>query len=287
MTLLAVPNISEGRDPYVIAACIEAARSAGATLLDAHTDAVHNRTVLTLAGDEGALIGGCVELARAAGAIDLRTHRGVHPRLGGLDVCPIVCHGDAHPHQAATAARTCGRRIGEEVGVPVFLYGWAATRPETRELPSLRKGGLEALAQRIAYGLAPDAGPAEVDPGLGVVCVGARGPLIAFNVWIESSPAEAKVIASRVRSGTVRALGLALEEGVTQVSMNLIDPEDTGVEAAFDVVADQAGAMGVRIRATELVGLVERRFLPNPETTAARLLLEPGRTVEEALERVT
>lgn len=286
MTLLAVPNISEGRDPARIAACMAAVVSAGAHLLDVHTDAVHNRSVLTIAAPQEVLINASVELAHAATQIDLRLHDGVHPRLGGLDVCPFVPHGDTAMDEAIAAARSAAVLIGAEVGLPVFLYDQAATRTETAALPLLRRGGLSSLAARMETGLIPDAGPLSVDPARGVVCVGARGPLIAFNVWARASLKEAKELAARARSSTVRALGLEISRGVCQVSMNLIDPATRGIADAFEAVAKAADAAGIRITATEVVGLVEARFLPGPETTATRLLMEPGRSVEEALELV-
>lgn len=286
MTLLAVPNISEGRDSARIAACTSAVVSAGAHLLDVHTDPVHNRSVLTIAAPQQPLIHACVELARAATQIDLRLHDGVHPRLGGLDVCPFVPHGDTMMDEAIGAARSTADRIGAEAGLPVFLYDRAATRTETAALPLLRRGGLGSLAARMEAGLVPDAGPRSVDPARGVVCVGARGPLIALNVWVRASLKEAKELAARARSSTVRALGLEISHGVCQVSMNLIDPATTGIEEAFEAVAKAADAAGIRITDTEIVGLVESRFLPGPETTATRLLMEPGRSVEEALKLV-
>lgn len=284
MTLLAVPNVSEGRDPARIAACTDAVTSAGAQLLDVHTDRVHNRTVFTLAGSPHPLIAACVGLAHAATAIDLRLHEGVHPRLGGLDVCPFVPHGATTIEEAIAAARSAARRIGAEVQLPVFLYEKAALRGETATLPGLRRGGIARLAARMEAGLEPDAGPSSIDPSNGVVCVGARGPLIAFNVWLDAALEEARSIAARVRSKSVRTLGLQIAEGVSQVSMNLIDPAATGIEEAFLSVAAAADAARVQIRATEIVGLVEARFLPAPETTAARLLMEPSRSVEDALE---
>lgn len=286
MTLLAVPNISEGRDAALITRCREAVEQAGAAVLDVHTDEVHNRSVLTITADGAALGEACVQLAMATSAIDLRDHRGVHPRLGGLDVCPFVPHRGTTMDDAIDAARRAAARIGDEAHLPVFLYGRATLGVDPVELPLLRRNGLEGLAQRLRGGLRPDFGPHEIDPARGVVCVGARGPLIAFNVWLDASETDARAIASEIRSPSVRALGMQMTGETAQVSMNLIEPAATGIEAAFEAVRLRAAERGLRVRATEIVGLVEERFLPGPETTVARLLLEPGRTVEEALKLV-
>lgn len=285
MTLLAIPNISEGTDQGVIMRCV-AALASTATVLDVHSDATHNRTVVTAAGDGADLIEACLGLAEATKEIDLSVHRGVHPRLGALDVCPFVPHGDTTMPEAIAAAREAARRLGDELDLPVFLYENAATRTDSKDLPGLRRGGLDDLIRRVAGGLEPDEGPRQIDPARGVVCVGARGSLIAFNVWLQAPAEEARRIAGAVRSERVRALGLEIDEEVSQVSMNLIDPESVGVAEAFDAVSAAASDAGLSIRATEIVGLVEQRFLPAPDTTAARLLVEPGRSVEAALELV-
>lgn len=286
MTLLAIPNVSEGRRDDLVARFTRAAVSAGGAVLDVHSDVAHNRSVLTMAAGEDDLIEACVRLAEATMEIDLRHHHGVHPRVGGLDVCPFVPHGSTTMESAVGAARTTARRIGHELSLPVFLYGKASDRVETRDLPRLRVGGLEGLTRRVAEGLEPDAGPRRVDPTHGVVCVGARGPLIAFNVWLDASLEAAKQIAAQTRSATVRTLGLEIAAGVTQVSMNLVDPHRTNLQDAFDSVAAAAEAAGIDIRAAEIVGLVEERFLPAPDTTVARLLMEPGHSVERALKLV-
>jgi glutamate formiminotransferase len=284
MTLLAVPNVSEGRDPTRIAHLVGVTEARGARVLDIHSDASHHRSVLTLTAPVEELINACTALAVAASAIDLRTHHGVHPRLGGLDVCPIVPH-QADMKEAVEAARSLAQRIGSESALPVYLYGNAASRDASRELPDLRRGGLATLAVRARRDLPPDAGPQEVDPARGVVCVGARGPLIAFNVWLDADIDVTRELARQVRSPAVRALGLAVE-GATQVSMNLVQPVTVGIEEAFEGVRSGADVLGARVTATEIVGLVERRFLPPPDATVTRLLLEPGHCLEERLKRL-
>lgn len=283
MTLLAVPNVSEGRDEQRIAGFLKLLEALRVRVLDVHSDAGHNRSVLTLTGAPNALVAGCTALAAAASDIDLRRHEGVHPRLGGLDVCPFVPHEEVM-EGAIDAAQATASHIGREAGLPVFLYGKAATRAATRELPDLRRGGLARLTDRARSELPPDEGPREIDPARGVVCVGARGPLIAFNIWLDAGLETARALAQEVRSPFVRALGVPLGGDRTQVSMNLIDPLSVGIEEAFESVRVAAVPRGVQIIATEIVGLVERRFLPPPDATVARLLLEPGHCLEERLQ---
>ena len=250
-------------------------------MLDIHSDEVHNRSVLTATGDAEALTEAMTALARVCTEIDLTTHRGVHPRVGGLDVCPFVPH-EIDMADAIEAAIATGARIGAE-GIPVFFYGNAARRPETRELPNIRRGGLEGLIARVSDGLIPDAGPAQIDPRIGAVCVGARGPLIAFNVWLAAPASVAREIAARVREpDRIRALGLQIDGTRSQVSMNLTSPDEVGIEVAFARVEGALPA-GAEILATELVGLVADRFLPSPDAKVARLFVEPGHSLGSAL----
>ena len=289
--VLAVPNVSEGRNRQRLTAWTATVEARGTFVLDLHSDAVHNRSVLTVAGRERSIPDAMASLAAGALCVDLREHSGVHPRLGGLDVCPIVDEGigmDA----AVEIARATGRTIASEAGIPVYLYAAAATRPETRELPLLRRGGLGALQGRAAAGLTPDFGPARIDVRRGVVCVGARGPLIAFNVWLRCTVTLARAVASQVRAGggglpATRALGLPMGEGLSQVSMNLTEPAVTGIDQAFAAVSDAARRAGAAVVGTEIVGLPPERYLPDPDGRAARLLLRPGRSLESALRRLS
>jgi glutamate formiminotransferase / 5-formyltetrahydrofolate cyclo-ligase len=287
MSLITVPNVSEGRDLVLLETFTKSIHSAGARVLDVHSDAVHNRSVLTSSGADSQLIDGMTRLARACLAIDFANHRGVHPRLGPLDVCPFV-PVDSDIEHATDVARRAAPAIAEATDLPVYLYGAAAHREETRSLPGLRRGGLEELAGRAADGLVPDAGPTKIDMSRGVICVGARPPLIAFNVWLRGSGAAAEAIAARVRTRGggphgVRALGWSLSNDLAQVSMNLTAPDETGIDRAFDEVAGRAVKEHVEVVATELVGLVPDRYLPAPDKEAARLLIEPGRSLETAL----
>lgn len=288
MTLLAIPNVSEGRDADNLRTFADSVEAVGARVLDIHSDEAHNRSVFTITGEHSDLVEAVAALAVAAKSLDLRRHIGVHPRLGALDVCPFVPHDDSL-EEAVAAARVAGRVISERAGLPVYFYGAAALRRQTRELPSLRRGGLPGLIARAKRDLAPDLGPRVVDPRWGVVCVGARKPLIAFNVYIESDEETAKRIAAAVRSAGggppgIRAMGWLLAPPArAQVSMNLIDPEAAGIEAALEAVTHAASQHGVAVLATEIVGLVPERFLPDPDAKAARLLITPGRSIESAL----
>jgi glutamate formiminotransferase len=283
MPLLTIPNVSEGRDALVVSKLSAALEGAGCRVLDVHSDAAHNRSVFTATGS---LAKGAAALAsEAASIIDLRTHSGVHPRLGALDVYPVVPH-DEDMDDAVEAARAAGEEIAKHAGLPVYFYARASH--EDRSLPQIRAGGLTALVERARLGFAPDLGPRDIDPRTGVVCVGARGPLIAFNVWIRGGSDVARAIADRVRESDgglpgVRALGLELGDGLAQVSMNLTSPDETGIEAAFAAVASEAAGLDIRIDRTELVGLVPERYMPPPDAEATRLLAEPGRSLESAL----
>ena len=283
MPVLAIPNISAGTAGPELDGATTAVETAGARLLDVHSDAIHNRSVLTTSAGPEALMVAMVGLAIACRAIDLTKHRGIHPRVGALDVCPFVPH-EVPIEDAIAIAHRAGRAIADEVGVPVFFYGAASTRAETKDLPDIRRGGIEGLSLRMAQGFQPDAGPSRIDPRYGAVLVGARGTLIAFNVWLDTALPTAQAIATKVREPhRIRALGLGIEPDRCQVSMNLIAPDEVGIEEAFHRVEIEASRRGANVVATEIVGVVPERFLPKQDAKAARLLLEPGRSLESAL----
>jgi glutamate formiminotransferase len=267
-----VPNFSEGRRPEVIEAIVAALTGVpGVALLDHEMDAAHNRAVVTIAGEAGAVAEAAFRGAREArDRIDLNAHQGEHPRMGAMDVCPFVPLEGATMDLAVTTARGVGRRIGEELSVPVFLYERAATRPERVNLADVRKGQFEGLRELIGKDPArdPDFGPKHVHPTAGAVAVGARTFLIAYNVNLKSPDvAIAKAIAKKVRERDgglpkVKALGFFLEDrDVAQVSMNLTDFTVTPIRAAFDAVAAAAAAAGVEVLESELVGLTPRAAL--------------------------
>lgn len=285
--LIAVPNVSEGRRRHVIDDLSEAVVKAGARVLDVHRDAAHNRSVFTISGREEELVEAAPGLARACHVLDLTTHSGVHPRLGVLDVFPFVIL-DEEPGALIACARRAATAIWEAARIPVYLYGEAALRQETSALPDIRAGGLARLRERAGRDLPPDVGSSPIDPRYGVVCVGARPPLIAFNVWLNAPHGVAQNIAARVRSRSggspgIRALGLELDSQKSQVSLNLTSPDVTGIDDAFAQVASWAKKEGASIIGTEIVGLPLERHLPDPKREAARLLMEPGRSLESVL----
>jgi glutamate formiminotransferase len=281
--LLTIPNVSEGRDEDVIARIGEAFASTGAHRLDVHSDADHHRSVFTLAGDTQQIVSGLLAGARACVQhIDLRTERGGHPHVGALDVAPVVYLDDARRGAACAAALVAAEELGR-AGLTVLLYGLLAggrTRAE------LRVGGLARLTERIAAGhVRPDFGPRTPDPASGAVLVGARPPLVAFNVEL-AAPAtlhDARAIAALVRETGeeglpgVRALGLALHArgGVAQVSTNVEDHRRVPLARVVAAVARHAPVAGC-----ELVGLAPAAAFDGfPEDVAVR----NRRTVEDAL----
>ena len=277
-----VPNISEGRDLATIDACAQAIASAGALLAHRTSDAVHHRSVFTFFGDRAQVIAASVALARETRArIDLRTHRGAHPRMGALDVLPFVPMHGASLGDAAEVAREAARRIWERLGIPSFFYGAAATIAATgasdreRTLPFVRSGGFEGLGSRAERGFLPDVGDLALHESAGAIAVGARLPLIAFNVVLATGELEiARRIARTIRESngglrTLRALGIALENGRTQVSCNVTDPDALPLDRVVGVIARAAAREGVRVEGGELIGLIPRSAL---QIVAARRL---------------
>ncbi|MDQ2968903.1 MAG: glutamate formimidoyltransferase [Actinomycetota bacterium] len=261
LPLESVPNFSEGRDAGTIEA-LRSALSAHADVLDVHSDADHNRSVFTLVGDDSSLVEALLAgVACARDRIDLRGHEGAHPRIGAADVVPIVALGPKDRERARNCALRLADRIGAELGLPVFLYGDSA--PE-RGPAFYRHGGPEELQRRIDEGeLRPDFGPARLDERAGGVIVGARRPLIAFNVNLTTGDVEiARAIAAVVREKGggfqgVRALGLFLPRaGRAQVSMNVEDYEVAALHEIVHRVEDEARARGVEVAGAELVGLM-------------------------------
>jgi glutamate formiminotransferase len=261
LPLESVPNFSEGRDAAVIKE-IGRALAEKAELLDVHTDADHNRTVFTLVGDDRELVDALVAgIAVARNRIDLRKHQGVHPRIGAADVVPIVPIRPEDMERARAAALELARRIGAEVGLPVCLYGEVGAG---RGPAFFRRGGTEELQRRIDAGeLEPEFGPSQLDPAAGGVIVGARRPLIAFNVNLAGANVDAaREIAAVVRERDggfpgVRALGLDLPSaGRAQVSMNVEDWEASALHEIVAAIEREAAARGVEVAGAELVGLM-------------------------------
>ncbi|MEI6447636.1 MAG: hypothetical protein WCO96_07125 [Actinomycetes bacterium] len=262
--LMAVPNISCGRDPAVIEAVGRAYRDAGALLLDTHTDVDHDRSVHTLAAPQGVLAGAVAAGARlAAELIDISANTGVHPHVGALDIAPVVHLDDARRGAAVAEALVLGGLIGDAVGIPVLLYGEMASG---RKRSEIRSGGLEELSRLIGSGeLQVDFGPGRIDPRTGVTMVGSRGPMVAFNLVMDGSVTleRAREVAAAVREGGanglpgVRALGLELDQqGLVQVSANLERPWQAGIAELHSAVSALAP-----VSHGELVGLAPRSVL--------------------------
>ncbi len=288
--LLAVPNVSEGRDADVIEAIGQG--FAPARLLDLHGDTDHHRSVFTLAASPAelpeALLGGARE---AVARIDLRDHHGLHPRVGALDVMPVVYLDDGQRGAACAAVLTAAGLIGEELGVPVVLYGELATRPEHLRRSDLRAGGREGIAARLEAGeVVPDYGPPRAHPTAGAVLAAARPPLVAFNVDLDSDDLE---LAQRIAVGLresggglpgVRALGLYLpERGRAQVSTNVEDYRLTPLREVLEAVRSQAP-----VAEAELVGLAPKAaFARFPEDVSLRGFSPERHLIEYVLRGLT
>jgi glutamate formiminotransferase len=260
LPLESVPNFSEGRDRATLDA-LAGALSATARLLDVHADADHNRSVFTLVADEDDLVEALVAaIACARERIDLRQHEGAHPRVGAADVVPVVPVRPADMERAKRAALALAERVGGELDLPVFVYGELAPG---RGPAFFRAEGLEGLRRRVESGeLAPEFGPARIDERSGAVLVGARRPLIAFNVNLRGELEAAREIAAAVRERDggfpgVRALGLELPRaGLVQVSMNVEDWEAAALHDLLAAIEREAAARGAKVVGSELVGLM-------------------------------
>ncbi len=258
----AVPNFSEGRDHEKISRITGAVRAVpGVRILDLHSDPDHNRSVLTFAGEEDAVLSGAVALAKVCAAeLDLTTQSGEHPRMGVLDVLPFVPLEGATMDDAIRLAHRAGESLGY-LGLPVFFYGAAATEAHRRALPAVRRGGYEGVASRLEDpAWKPDYGPTALDPRRGAVAVGARPFLVAFNAYLDTDDVEvARTVARQVRESggglkALRALGFSVG-GKAQVSMNLTDLEETPIPVALEAVRSAAAELGASVDSTELVGL--------------------------------
>ncbi|OLC05587.1 MAG: glutamate formimidoyltransferase [Gemmatimonadetes bacterium 13_1_40CM_70_11] len=263
-----VPNFSEGRSRETIAALeAELAAVPGVALLDVQADAAHNRSVFTLVAPPDAALEAAFRAMRVArDRIDLTRHRGEHPRMGATDVVPFVPVRAVTMADCVTLARRLGERAGAELGIPVYLYARAATRPERERLPDIRKGEFEGLRERIGTDpeADPDFGPRRIHPTAGATAIGARPFLVAYNIYLDTVDlAVAKEIAKRIRTSSgglpaVQANGFAVA-GRAQVSMNLLDIDVTSPATAFAAVQAEATKRGVGILKSEVVGLIPER----------------------------
>lgn len=267
-----VMNVSEGRDAAkleAIAAEIEALPSA--FLLSCAADPDHHRSVLSFIGTPASILEAAFgAVKKAVQLIDLRTHRGVHPRIGAVDVIPFVPIRGISMQECEAIARRLGKRIAQELQVPVYLYGEAATRPERRDLSVIRKGQFEGLVQEIKVNRAkkPDFGPNSLHPTAGATMIGARRPLIAYNICLNTSDdVVARKIAARIRESGggipgVKALGFYIDsKGLSQVSMNVTEYHETSLLKIFKRVGEEARRFQTEVVCSEIVGLVPQGAL--------------------------
>ena len=264
MALLeSVPNVSEGRNASAVAAIAEAFSGAGARMLDTHVDGDHNRAVITLVGDDRGVEEGLVAgIDEARRRIDLQTHEGVHPRVGAADVVPVVPLAPADLGRAVDVALAVGSRVGDELGLPVFLYGEVGDgcRPAF-----FRRGGPGELQRRVDAGeLEPAFGPRRLDAAAGAVLLGVRAPLVAFNLELRGTLDVARDVAAAVRESSgglpgVQALGLRLGAAKIQVSTNVVDVDATPPHVMVERITAEAAARGAGVGQGELVGLLPAR----------------------------
>jgi glutamate formiminotransferase len=286
-----VPNFSEGRRKEIVDRIVYSISSVpGIKILDVEMDPDHNRSVVTFVGNKQSIQEGAFRGARAAvELIDLTKHKGEHPRMGALDVLPFVPIQGVTMEDCVGIAHSVGARIARQLKVPIFLYEAAAKKPERKNLEKVRKGQFETLREAIRTDDSryPDFGPREVHPTAGATAVGARMPLIAFNMNLRSHDlAAAKEIAKKIRTSGgglphLKALGFDLKEkGMVQVSMNLTDYTVTPISKAFDLVEAEAGAMGIEVAEGEVIGLIPldavcditARFLKLQQFSSAQIL---------------
>lgn len=289
-----VPNVSEGRNRDTIDEIVKVLREADRVkLLDVCVDPDHNRTVLTFVGTPKAVEKGALAVSRKVlDLIDMSLHRGVHPRIGAVDVVPFVPLRGATMDDAVEAAHRCGFALGKRCKVPVYFYGEAARDSRRRDLATVRRGGYEGLKDRLNDpAWAPDAGPALFNPRSGAVAVGAREPLVAFNINLSSHNLQiAKNIARSIRESGgglphVKAMGVPLKSrNIVQVSTNLTNYRITSLLMVFDKVKDMADRHGVSILESELVGLIPEEALEGVSPGYLKLSgFSPDRIIETHL----
>ena len=266
-----VPNFSEGRDQAKVQLIVDAAKSAGVTILDVETDADHHRCVLSFVGTPAACVEACFRVAKkSAELIDLNVHKGEHPRMGAVDVIPFIPVQGISIEECAKLAETLGERIGRELNIPVYLYEQAARRPERKDLANVRKGQFEALKDLIGKDEAriPDYGPNRIHPTAGAVAVGARRQIVNFNLNLDTGDMVAgKDIAKRVRAsggGLAAVRGKEIElaaRGQVQISTVLTDYQTSSMKRVLDETSRLAAEHGAKVKTTEIVGLLPRQAL--------------------------
>ncbi|MCL2671644.1 MAG: glutamate formimidoyltransferase [Clostridiales bacterium] len=288
-----IPNFSEGRNAETLQALVAVAQSVpGAALLDWSADASHNRSVFTLAGAPEAVAEAAFQLCKlAAELIDLRTHTGEHPRMGATDVIPFVPIREMDMKECIALAETLAERVSGELAIPVFLYESAARNTQRQNLSTVRKGQFEGMAKKmLSPDWAPDFGEAAPHPSAGVTAIGARMPLIAFNINLDTDNIEvANAIAKSIRGSSggykhCKAMGVTLaERNIVQVSMNMVNFEGTPLYRVFEAVRFEAARWGVRILGSEIVGLTPVKALA--DSAAYYLQLEDFEYGAQVLEQ--
>jgi glutamate formiminotransferase/formiminotetrahydrofolate cyclodeaminase len=291
-----VPNFSEGRRPEVVKAIRDAIASVkGVSILDSSSDESHNRSVITfVAPIETVVDAAFAGMREAAARIDLREHQGEHPRIGATDVVPFVPLEDSTMDDCVALAKKLGERVGKELGIPVFLYERAASRPARTNLADVRRGQFEGLRDELGTNpeREPDFGPNSIHESAGATAIGARPFLVAYNVYLgpASNLALAKTIAKQVResSGGFKAVkGLGLEvDGQAQVSMNLVDTDQTALHTVFDFITEKARAEGVEVTWSEIIGLVPEKVLFEASKSHLKLVqFTPDQVLERQVSR--
>jgi glutamate formiminotransferase / formiminotetrahydrofolate cyclodeaminase len=277
-----VPNFSEGRNRATVQSILDAvASTSDVVYLDHSMDPDHHRTVLTFCGTPEAVVETAFRAIRTAtNLIDLRNHAGVHPRVGATDVAPFIPIKGTTMEDCVRLAARLGEQVGRELEIPVFLYERAATRADHAPLEAIRRGGLAGLAFRMASdpNWAPDFGPSRLHPSAGAIAIGARPPLIAYNINLRSSEVDkARAIARTVRHSNgglphVKAIGVDLpSRRMVQVAMNLTDYQATPILTAFQAVQAEAARLGIEVAGSELIGLIPQAALQHTATTALQL----------------
>lgn len=287
-----VPNISEGTDLQKVEAIVDQVRQVeGVKLLDYSSDKDHNRSVITFLGEPEAVIEAAYRLAvKAAELIDMSKHHGGHPRMGAVDVIPLIPISDLPMEEAIEMSKSLAERIGKDANISVTLYEQSATAPHRENLADIRRGQYEEMAEKIKQPeWVPDYGPKEMNPKTGVVALGVRPPLIAYNINLATSDVSiAKDIANAIRFAKggfryCKSMGLLIEEtGRAQVSMNLVNPDYTTIYRVFDTVEREAHAHGTYVTDSEIVGLVPMKNLID---TAKYHLKLKGFEMDQILER--
>jgi glutamate formiminotransferase / 5-formyltetrahydrofolate cyclo-ligase len=289
-----VPNLSEGRRPEVVALAVGALKATpGLRVLGVQSDKDHNRSVLTLVGEEASLKAGILALFEVATArIDLRSHQGEHPRMGAVDVVPFIPIEGASMKDCVSLSREVGAAVAERFGVPIFLYEEAAAGAHRKNLEDVRRGQFEGLALKMKDAAwAPDFGPIAPHPTAGATAVGARMPLIAYNINLGTGDVDiAKKIAKVIRHSSggyrfVKAMGVMIEErGMAQVSINMTDFKKTPLHRVFETVRSEAERHGVPVIGSEIVGLVPSEALLDAADHFLRLeRFDPSQVLERKI----